>query len=112
MLFLRPTTPAGQSEAGWHMDAQWLACDAAGAVVAQGQADADALAALAEEHWASEVVLLVPVEHVTWLTIAVPGRSAAQIRRALPFAAEEFLAQDIETMHLAHAPVRAGQPVR
>ena len=112
MLFLRPTTPAGQTEAGWHIDAQWLACDAAGAVVAQGQADADALAALAEEPWASEVVLLVPVEHVTWLTIAVPGRSAAQIRRALPFAAEEFLAQDIETMHLAHAPVRAGQPVR
>ena len=111
MLFLRPTTPAHHSDAGWRIHVHWLACDASGAVVAQGAADADGLAALAQEPWASEVVLLVPVEHVTWLTMAVPGRSAAQIRRALPFAAEEFLAQDIETMHLAHAPIRAGRPV-
>lgn len=115
MLFLRPTTPASHTEAGWRIHVQWLARDAAGAVMAQGEADADALATLAQESWAGEVndiVLLVPVEHTTWLSPAVPGRSVSQIRRALPFAAEEFLAQDIETMHLAHAPIRAGRPVR
>ncbi len=115
MLFLRPRTPARDTEAGWRIHIEWLARDAAGTVVAQGAGDADALAGLADEPWAGDaeaIVLLVPIECVTWLTLSVPGRSSSQIRRALPFAAEEFLAQDIETMHLAHAPIARGRPVR
>ena len=58
------------------------------------------------------VVVLAPTAQVAWLSRAVPGRRPAQIRRALPFAVEEFLTQDVETMHLAHGPIVRGQPVR
>lgn len=58
------------------------------------------------------VVVLVPTAQVAWLSRAVPGRRPAQIRRALPFAVEEFLTQDVETMHLAHGAIVRGQPVR
>ena len=115
-LFLRPMAPAERAEAGWRLATQWLLRDAAGEVSA-GVAAADELAALAqaERAWLDDprnVVVLVPAEHVTWLERSVPGRSAAQIRRALPFAVEEFLAQDVETMHLAHAPIARGRPAR
>ena len=115
MLFLRPRTPALRTDDGWRVEVEWLGVDAAGAPLARGAGDWQALAELAGEPWAQaggDVVLLVPVEHVTWLAPAVPGRGVSQIRRALPFAAEEFLAQDIETMHLAHAPIVRGEPVR
>lgn len=58
------------------------------------------------------VVVLAPTAQVAWLSCAVPGRRPAQIRRALPFAVEEFLTQDVETMHLAHGAIVRGQPVR
>lgn len=58
------------------------------------------------------VVVLAPTAQVAWLSRAVPGRRPAQIRRALPFAVEEFLTQDVETMHLAHGAIIRGQPVR
>lgn len=113
-LFLRPQT-AGDAETGEGFAAEWLIRDAAGTTF--GVADADELAALAQRHetWLADprnVILLAPVEHVVCLARSVPGRSAGQIRRALPFAVEEFLAQDVETMHLAHAPIVRGQPAR
>lgn len=65
--------------------------------------------------WARDpgnVVLLAPNEHVLSVSCEVPGRNAGQIRRALPFVAEEFLAADLEGTHLASGPIRRGQPVR
>ena len=58
------------------------------------------------------VVVFVPSAEVAWLSCAVPGRRAAQIRSALPFAVEEYLTQDVESMHLAHGTIVRGQPVR
>ena len=69
----------------------------------------DAASALADPE---NVVVLAPTDQVAWLSCAVPGRRPAQIRRALPFAVEEFLTQDVETMHLAHGAIVRGQPVR
>ena len=59
----------------------------------------------------ANVVVLVPGEHVLTVTTKVPGRSAAQIRRALPYVVEEFIAGDIERIHLVSGAVRRGQPV-
>lgn len=114
-LFLRPLTAAGHAEPGQPFATQWLLRDDAATTC--GVADEDELAALAGRQgpWLADprnVVLLAPVAHVTGLSSNVPGRSVGQIRRALPFAVEEFLAQDVETMHLAHAPITRGKPVR
>ena len=67
------------------------------------------------DEWArspANVIVLVPGEHVLSVSCEVPGRSAGQIRRALPYVVEEFVAGDIEGTHLASGPVRRGQPVR
>ena len=69
----------------------------------------------AADAWArnpANVVVLVPGEHVLSVTCEVPGRSIGQIRRALPYVVEEFVAGDIERTHLASGPVRRGQPVQ
>jgi general secretion pathway protein L len=58
------------------------------------------------------LVIMVPAEHVLALSTEVPGRSVGHIRRALPFVVEEYLAADIERMHVAHGPIRKGSPVR
>ena len=67
------------------------------------------------EEWArnpANVVFLAPGEHTLSVTCEVPGRSASQIRRALPYAVEEFIAGHIEGSHIAIGPVRRGQPIR
>ena len=46
------------------------------------------------------------------MTCEVPGRSAGQIRRALPYVVEEFLSGDIEHTQIANGALRRGQPVR
>ena len=104
------------------MAGQWLLRSDSGEALARGNSlgeglrDAigpdgvpDAASALADPE---NVVVLAPTAQVAWLSRAVPGRRPAQIRRALPFAVEEFLTQDVETMHLAHGPIVRGQPVR
>jgi general secretion pathway protein L len=60
----------------------------------------------------SNLVVMVPAEHVLAMTTEVPGRSVGHIRRALPFVVEEYLAADVEQMHLAHGPIKRGMPVR
>ena len=67
------------------------------------------------DEWArnpANVVVFAPAEHILSVSCEVPGRNAGQIRRALPYVVEEFLAGDIERTHLASGPVRRGQPVR
>ena len=67
------------------------------------------------EEWArnpANVVLLAPGQHVLTVTCEVPGRNAGQIRRALPYVVEEFIAGNLESAHIASSPVRRGQPVR
>ena len=67
------------------------------------------------EVWAlnpANVVLLAPGQHVLSVTCEVPGRNAGQIRRALPYVVEEFIAGNIEGSHIASGPVRRGQPIR
>lgn len=99
--------------------APWLVRGSRGEVVAQGQSLQDLAAALqvsahgkdAARAGDSTLVALVPAEQVLALAIAIPGRSAAEMRRATPFAVEEHLTEDIESMHVATAPLVRGAQV-
>ena len=111
-LFLRLTGPAREAEDGLDAPCQWLLRDEAGQVLAAGSGsliDLDKTRPWGDD--LPEVIALAPVESVLCLSRTVPGRTASQIARALPFAVEEFVTQDIETMHLAHGPITRGQPV-
>lgn len=57
---------------------------------------ADALPDL-PAHWQ----LVLPVEAVTACAVQLPTQKARWVRQALPFAVEELLAEDVESMHLA-----------
>ena len=111
-LFLRLTGPAFETDDGLDAPCQWLLLRETGEGVAEGSGS---LVDLGQARpWgddAPEVIALAPVERVLCLSRTVPGRSVSQIARALPFAVEEFVTQDIETMHLAHGPITRGQPV-
>ncbi|MDX1795369.1 MAG: type II secretion system protein GspL [Hydrogenovibrio sp.] len=43
----------------------------------------------------------VPTEQVTFLSLFVPGKKASEWRNALPYAAEEYLSQPIETLFIS-----------
>lgn|GEM_PF-993272 len=97
--------------------AQWLICESNGAKRAEGESDLRGLSELIdpESEWVqnpANVVLLVPTSLVLNISCEVPGRNAAQARRALPFAVEEFVATDIEMMHVAAGDIERGGPVR
>jgi general secretion pathway protein L len=47
------------------------------------------------------VIVLVPATDVLTTSVKIPVRSAAKIRAALPFALEESIADDLETLHFA-----------
>jgi general secretion pathway protein L len=47
-----------------------------------------------------QVILLLPASDVLFLGVNLPIKSASQINKALPFALEDLLADEIETYHL------------
>ncbi|MCR9258176.1 MAG: type II secretion system protein GspL [Pseudomonadaceae bacterium] len=102
---------------GYDLGVEWLIKENDGSVRGTGVTDYRGLADIADPNidWLKDpenTVVLLPSQFVLMVTCDVPGRSTAQIRRALPFAVEEFVATDIELMHIAHAGIKAGQPVR
>ena len=85
-------------------------------VIAQGQATGptlnqqlDALDPEALE--SANIVVVIPTEQVLLLSCQVPGRNSGQIRQALPYALEEYVAADIESMHIAAGSIKAGQTI-
>ena len=59
-----------------------------------------------------EIVLFIHAEHVLSTTKILPGKNASQIRKALPFALEEGLTEDIENFHIATDTIKPGSPIR
>lgn len=120
-LFIRLLTPAEPTDAGYNLACEWLLLDDKGAS-RQGQADQEGLRRLAEGADGAPplaapeaevtVVGLVPNAHVLCLQCQVPGRRAGQVRQALPYVVEEFVAGDIEDLHIACGPISSGSPVR
>jgi len=118
-LFLRVLSEAVElsDEDGYRLQVQWLIKENDGAVRAAGETDYRGLAELVdpEVDWLrdpDQVVVYVPSRFVLMIGCEVPGRSTAQIKRALPFAAEEYVASDIETMHIAHGTIKPGAAVQ
>lgn len=93
---------------------EWLLLDRSGALVSQGSGDLSMLERLVDLKTVrdpADVVLLVPTEHSLSMRCTVPGRTVGQIRRALPYVVEEYLAGDIDTMHIAAGAVKRNNPV-
>lgn len=136
-LFIRALSIPQKSGEGLDFSCEWLVVDADGRHHAHGSGDfacgsdgaegtrpfpdqlnlavGQADNAEGNDAWAcnpANVVVFAPGEHVLSISCEVPGRSIAQIRRALPYVVEEFIAGAIERSHLASGPVKRGQPVR
>lgn len=78
--------------------ADWLICDEQGAVVTGVRRDT--LENIASQVEGQKVDIIVPSEWVTLLTATVPG-SSARATKAIPFALEDDLSQDVEDLHFA-----------
>ncbi|MDA1076722.1 MAG: type II secretion system protein GspL [Proteobacteria bacterium] len=116
-LFLRLTSKARALDEGFEIRCDWLISDANGSIRGEGSTDYRGLIDLADEDsdWLNNpenVVVFLPDQFVLNVSCEVPGRSSGQIRRALPYAVEEFVASDIEAMHLAHGPIVRSVPIR
>ncbi len=70
-----------------------------------GHADAEGV----DEDALPRVTLLLPAARVLSAEVTVPARSRRQLLRALPFAVEERLAIDLDTVHIAHAALRPNE---
>ena len=116
-LFVRIRSPVVRTEEGIDAAVDYLVRDENGMTEAAGRTDARGLAEIVENlaPWAEDparAVILVPVSDVLSASCEVPGRSVAQMRRAVPYAVEEFVADDIDTMQVACAAVVRNEPVR
>lgn len=102
-LYIRAgATAAG--EGGEAEGFEWVLLDASGNTEAQGQDDTHEnlearLQAVGVE--AASVIGIIPALDVTPCSARIPGRQKRMIRQAAPFAVEEQLAQDIDSVHLA-----------
>lgn len=116
-LFIRFLSTVTRDDEGAHAGSEWLIAEDDGSVRAGGVTDLRGLSDLIDPgaDWLQNpgnVVVVLPGEHVLAVSCEVPGRSVGQVRRALPYAVEEFVATDIEGMHLASGSIRHGLPVR
>lgn len=101
-LYIRAGIEAGEDGASPGFD--WVLLDASGTMAGEGRSesreDLDArLQTIGVE--AAETIGVIPALDVTPCTARIPGRQKRMIRQALPFAVEEQLAQDIDSVHLA-----------
>ena len=116
-LYLRLLSEVSYSDEGANVGAEWLILEDDGTVRAEGVADKRGLGELIDPSvpWLSDpdnVTLFLPTRMGLSIACEVPGRSAAQVRRALPYVVEEFLAGDVDDMFIAHGPVRRGEPTQ
>lgn len=117
-LFLRVLSEATilSDDEGYELGVEWLIKESDGSVRASGVTDYRGLADVADPNveWLANpenTIVLIPSQMVLTVSCEVPGRSAGQIKRALPFAVEEFVATDIERMHIAPGPIKPGLPI-
>lgn len=103
-------------EDGFEISLEWLITENDGTVRGHGRTDYRGLEDVADPNvdWLRDpdnTTVFIPSEFVLRVACDVPGRSQTQIRRALPFAVEEYIATDIESMHIAHGAIKAGEPI-
>jgi len=83
---------------------QWLRLNAETPDLQQGD-----LAQLAAATTNETVLLLIPTAEVLHLTIDLPLTASRQIKKALPYAIEDLLAEEVENYHLAWCKLADGQ---
>lgn len=86
---------------------RWVAFDAGGAApegVRAGGLEEAAVAAAGRR-----VVLLVPATELLLTQARVPSRNRQRVLKAVPFALEEQLAADLDSLHFALGPVRGEE---
>ena len=117
-LFLRFPEPLDHAAAQRPMTrVEWLVLEDGGTVAAEGHTQLTELPDLVEQSWPwvadpAKVVVFIAATEALALSCEVPGRNAVQLRRAAPYAVEEFVTEDIETMQVACGPLVRGEPVR
>lgn len=114
-LFIRLISPVEHDEGEPRLGAEWLLLESDGTHRGHGVTDYRGLTELTDldADWLStpdNIVVFLPTEYVLNVPVTVPGGNVGQIRKALPFAVEEFIAGDIDGMHLAHGPISKGEP--
>ena len=78
---------------------EWLALNSKGrALSGVGRGSGEELASACS---GKQVILLVPGADVLLTNVTIPTRNATGIARALPYAVEEQLAEDVEQLHFA-----------
>ena len=91
---------------GKHPDEEvaWIAADTGGARRSDPETGSllEAQAATADR----DVIVLVPSAEVLTTSVDLPVRGGAKLLAALPFALEEYLADDIDKLHFAAGPKR------
>ena len=84
--------------------AQWIAVDDNG--TRRGNPRSGSLEEAAAEVSGRMVIVLVPATDVLTTAVDIPIRSGSRLRAALPFALEEHLAEEVDTLHFAHGARR------
>jgi general secretion pathway protein L len=80
-------------------EAQWISVDSGGAPA--GTRGHGTLAAAAAAAGGRRVLVIVPGEDVALSAPELPARGGARLAKLVPFALEEQLAADVETLHFA-----------
>lgn len=82
-----------------HAPATWMAVDSSGTRL--GSPVSGALAEAAAEVRERKVIVLAPGTEVLTTSADVPVKGGARLQAALPYALEEFLAEDVDKLHFA-----------
>jgi general secretion pathway protein L len=86
--------------------ANWIAVDSAGgrrSPPVTGQ-----LAEAAQDAGSRQIIVLVPSADILTTTVDLPIKGGARLQAALPFALEEFVAEDVDQLHFASGIRRAS----
>ncbi|XKH00911.1 type II secretion system protein GspL [Marinobacter nauticus] len=100
-LFVRPLPPFVEPA---QQRFSWVLQDAGGDAQAQGDADLreDIEQTLARNSLDNvELLGLIPADDTVFCTADIPAKQARYVAQALPYAVEEQVAQDVETLHFA-----------
>lgn len=68
---------------------------------APGRVEVAPLATVLDQAEGCRVLVIVPADQVRLETVDLPIRNAAKLRKAVPYALEDQLAEDVDTLHFA-----------
>lgn len=89
-----------------NQQAHWIAADSSGAT--QGPPVSGMLSEAKAAIGNREVIVLVPSAEVLTTSVDIPLRAGAKLQAALPYALEDYLADDVDKLHFAAGPRRAS----